>query len=249
MRLHFSLYFLLLIFSLTGCKSKKVEKIEEQHYIINTNTIDSSIYYKILPYKKEMDGKMNIVVGKTDIALIKEQPEGLLGNFVADCLFKQCRIYLGKDSSLLNAIILNNGGLRTSLPQGEITVGKVYELMPFDNELVMVQLSGAKTMEMMNFIAEKGGIPVSGISMKIDGAKAKEIKINGKDLDPDGSYYVISSDYLAGGGDKYDFFKNAISSRPLKKLIRDAIIEYCKDETAKGRTLTTKLDGRISIAK
>ncbi|MFL5751857.1 MAG: 5'-nucleotidase C-terminal domain-containing protein [Bacteroidia bacterium] len=226
-----------------------MEKIEEQHYVINTNTIDSSIYYKILPYKKEMDGTMNSVVGKTDIALTKEQPEGLLGDFVADCLFKQCRIYLGKDSNLLNAVILNNGGLRTSLPQGEITVGKIFELMPFDNELVLIQLNGAKTMEMMNFIAEKGGIPVSGIRMKIDGAKATEIKINGKDLDLNSSYYVVSSDYLAGGGDKYDFFKDPLSTRPLKKLIRDAIIEYCKDETAKGRTLTTKLDGRISIAK
>jgi 2',3'-cyclic-nucleotide 2'-phosphodiesterase (5'-nucleotidase family) len=240
---------LLLCAFVTGCKTKKVQKLEEQHYVINTSTIDSSIYYQILPYKKEMDGKMNSVVGTTEQALTKEQPEGLLGNFVADCLFKKCKNYLGKDSLQLNAIILNNGGLRTSWPQGEITVGKVFELMPFDNELVMVEISGSKMMEMLNFIAEKGGIPVSGIRMTIDNAKAKDIRVNGNEIDVKKNYFIISSDYLANGGDKYDFFKNPVSFRPLKKLIRDAIIEYCKEETAKGRTLNTTLDGRISIAK
>src|ERR1700741_1349144 len=180
----FYILLLLVPFLISDCKSKKnnVEKLEEQHYIINTTTIDSSVYYTILPYKQKMEGKMNEVVGKTSIALTKEQPEGLLGNFVSDCLFTRCKIYMGKDSSLLNAIILNNGGLRTSLPQGELTVGKIFELMPFDNELILVELTGPKTLEMLNFIAEKGGIPVSGITMKIEKSRAKDIKINGKDF-------------------------------------------------------------------
>lgn len=243
------LFILFLAALSSACSTKKVQKLEEQHYVINTNTIDSSIYYQILPYKKEMDGKMNEVIGKTERPFTKEQPESLLGNFVSDCLFSQCKNYLGKDSAQLNAIILNNGGLRTSLPKGEITVGKIFELMPFDNELVMVELTGSKTLEMLNFIAEKGGIPVSGITMKIENSKAKDIKINGKDFDTNRTYCVISSDYLANGGDKYDFFKNPLSMRPMKKLIRDAIIDYCKKETANGRTLNTSLDGRISIAK
>jgi 2',3'-cyclic-nucleotide 2'-phosphodiesterase (5'-nucleotidase family) len=232
------------------CSNKrKVQKLEEQHYVINTNAVDSSIYYTILPYKKEMDSRMNLVVGYTEQAMTKDQPEGLLGNFVTDCLFSQCKKYMGKDSALLDCIVLNNGGLRTSLPQGEITVGKIFELMPFDNELTLVEIKGSKMQEMIQFLAEKGGAPVSGIRMKIENGKATDVKINGKELDTKRNYFVISSDYLVNGGDKIDFFKEPVSIKPMKIFIRDAIIEYCKAENAKGKKLNSSLDGRISIAK
>jgi 2',3'-cyclic-nucleotide 2'-phosphodiesterase (5'-nucleotidase family) len=233
-----------------GCSSSaKISKKENQHYVINTNTIDSGAWYTIQPYKQKMDATMNEVIGQTEGALTKDQPEGNLGDFVCDCLYRSCKKYLGKDSSLLNGVLLNNGGLRTSLPKGTITVGNIFELMPFDNELVFVELSGEKTQDMMDYLAVKGGMPVAGIRMQIENAKAKNVTINGVPFDRKNHYYFISSDYLANGGDKMDFFKNPVKVVYLKKLIRDVIIEYCKDETKNGHTLSAQTDGRISIAK
>lgn len=229
--------------------TKKISKKEDQHYVINTEVIDSATYYTIQPYKQKMDATMNDVVGKAETAFTKEQPEGNLGNFVCDLLFKKCKTYLGADSVLLNGVILNNGGLRTSIPQGEVTVGKLFELMPFDNELAMVELSGAKTKAMLHYLAEKGGMPVAGIRMEIENGKPKNVLINGVPFDDKKHYYFISSDYLISGGDKMDFFKEPVKMVMLKKLIRDAIIEYCKEETKNGRTLKAVLDGRISTAK
>lgn len=234
---------------LFSCKTAKIATIENKHYVINANTVDSSAWYTIQPYKQNMDATMNKVIGKTGMALTKDQPEGTLGNFVCDCLMKSCRPMMGKDSALLNGVILNNGGLRTSLPEGEITVGKIFELMPFDNELAYVELSGEKTFEMMQFLAQKGGMPVAGISMEIKNGEPQNIMINGVPFDKNKHYYFISSDYLINGGDKMDFFKNPVRVVFLKKLIRDAIIDYCVNETANGRLLTAVKDGRISIAK
>ncbi|MCD6068560.1 MAG: 5-Nucleotidase domain protein [Bacteroidetes bacterium] len=196
-----------------------------------------------------MDATMNEVIGKTDIALTKDQPEGVLGDFVCDLLLISCKKYIGKDSVLLNGVLLNNGGLRTSLPKGEITAGKIFELMPFDNELAFVELTGDKTQEMMDYLAVKGGMPVAGIRMEIENMKAKNVFINGVPFDKNKHYYFISSDYLINGGDKMDFFKNPVKTVFLKKLIRDVIIEYCKNETKNGHTLSAQTDGRISVAK
>lgn len=238
-----------ILFLLVNCSGNKISKKEEQHYIINSNQIDSSAYYTILPYKQKMDKTMSEVIAQVEFPLTKEQPEGNLGNFVCDCLYKQCKKYLGKDSVLLNGVLLNNGGLRTSIPEGELTVGKIFELMPFDNELTFVELTGEKTKEMINFIAAKGGMPVSGIKMYINSGKPINITINGVPFDENKHYYFISSDYLTGGGDKMDFFKEPVKKVFLKKLIRDAIIEYCKDETKSGRKINVRTDGRISTSK
>jgi 2',3'-cyclic-nucleotide 2'-phosphodiesterase (5'-nucleotidase family) len=243
------LCFLFCVLVLVQCKAKKLTGRKDSHYTINSPTIDSTIYRFILPYKNTVDSKMNLIIGKTEQALTKNQPESLLGNFVADCLFKQGKIYLEKDSLFLDMVLLNNGGLRSSLPKGEISLGKIFELMPFDNVLNLVELTGPKTFEMIQFIAEKGGIPVSGISINIKEGKPGDVKINGKHFDIHKNYFVLSSDYLIKGGDKMDFFKNPVKITSLNILIRDAIIDYCKRETAKGNFLNSQLDGRISITK
>lgn len=233
---------------LSNCSANKISKKEEQHYIINTNQVDSSAYYTILPYKQNMDKTMTEVIGFVETPLTKEQPEGNLGDFVCDLLFKQCKKYAGKDSSLINGVILNNGGLRTSIPEGNLTVGKVFELMPFDNELTLVEMTGEKTNDMLNYIAAAGGMPIAGIRMEISGGKAKNAIINGVPFDINKHYYFISSEYLTSGGDKMDFFKGAVKNTPLKKLIRDAILEYCRSEQKSGRKINVKIDGRISVS-
>ena len=137
---------------------------------------------------------------------------------------------------------MNNGGLRTTIDKGNITMGKIFELMPFENELVVLELDKSDYISLLSYIVKRGGEPFSGMTIKID----KENKIisnswpvnfeNGEKIS------VITSDYLANGGDNMSFFQNKEQKKVGIKL-RDAIIDYCK----KTDTINVKLDNRIII--
>jgi 2',3'-cyclic-nucleotide 2'-phosphodiesterase (5'-nucleotidase family) len=121
--------------------------------------------------------------------------------------------------------------------------------MPFDNELVVLKLSGAQVKDMLNKIAEKGGIPVGGMTLLINKTTASNVTIKRKPFDETKDYWVVTSDYLANGGDNYTFFKNAKERKVMNALLRDVIINYCKDITQQGKTLKPILDGRIQLSK
>ncbi len=249
---HFIKYtFLLACVSVLSCKPKKilVSSIQESHVIVNKNTIDSSIYKAITPYKTAHDEKMTLVIAETEEALVKGDVESTLGNFFCDAVIAETKLLLGKDSNLLSVAVFNKGGLRNSLPKGNITVGNIFELMPFDNELVLLKLSGEQFNDMLNKIAEKGGIPVGGLKMVLKQNKPTDVFINKIPFDINKEYWVVTSDYLANGGDNYSFFKNAIERKALNILLRDVIINYCNNCTKHKQKIKSTLDGRISISK
>ena len=243
------LFFSVLI-SLFACSKKtSVANITESHFIVNTNVVDSSIYKAINPYKKVHDEQMYIILAKSEDALLKADVESTLGNFFCDAVMYETKKILGKDSLMLDAAVFNKGGLRNSLPKGNITVGNIFELMPFENEVVLLKLSGLQFKDMLNKICEKGGIPVGGIRMVMKGNKPFDVFVNGVSFDENKDYWVVTSDYLANGGDNYSFFKNAKERKILNVLLRNLIINYCEDITKLGKTIKPQLDGRIQLSK
>ena len=204
----------------------------------------------IMPYKTKMEVEMNEVLIESESPLTKDQPESSLGNMVADVtMLKANEFYYKKYGVNVDAVILNNGGLRSSLPKGKVTKRNVFELMPFENEIVIVGLSGSKTQELFNHIAKSHGIPVSGIKMGIKDTIPTDIYINGKLFSPVNNYVIATSDYLASGGDKMKFFKDPLRIDTVHYKIRNAIIDFMKEENSKGRKLNYKKDGRIYYAQ
>lgn len=241
---------LLLLFPLCFCTHKPiVTNVSETHYIINRDAIDSTTYKAILPYKKNHDEQMAKVVAVSSDAFVKADVESTLGNMFCDAVLYETKLLLERDSAMLDAAIFNKGGLRNSLPKGNITVGNVFELMPFENEVVLLKLSGEQFKDMCDKIAQKGGIPVGGLRMTMKENFAKDISVKGKVFDPARDYWVVTSDYLANGGDNYIFFKNAKERRAMNVLLRDMIITYCTHISTQGKTLTPYLDGRIQVSK
>lgn len=236
---------------LYACHTKPlVSNIEESHYIVNKNEIDSSIYKAINPYKKSYDEQMTKVIAHAEGAFVKADVESTLGNLFCDAVIAETKKRLGKDSSMLNVAVFNKGGLRNSLPKGNITIGNIFELMPFDNEVVLLKLSGAQFKDMLDKIVEKGGIPVGGMRLTMHGSKAVDVTINGKAFDETKNYWVVTSDYLANGGDNYTFFKSALERKSMNILLRNVIIDYCNYITLeRGLPLKPYLDGRISVSK
>jgi len=209
---------------------------------------DSVFASKIAPYKSEMNKEMNQVLAVSERAMMKDLPEGLLGNFSADAVLKISK-KICKDSCSVDMCVLNNGGLRAPLPAGNITKYDVFSLMPFENEIIVLTMNGDAVKELLDFIANKGGMPVSGVKMKIQNQMAVEAFIGDKEFDPKKSYNVVTSDYLAFGGDNMTFFANATHKRNLNKKIRDAIIDYLVDENKNGNKINVKKDGRIQHSK
>lgn len=244
--------FSLFIFSLfiIACKpTGKITKYEANILAIDTVNVhkeDSVALFIIAPYKQKIEAEMNQIIGYTAQAMEKGKPEALLNNFIADLiLIKSNRYYLPEDSHMIDMCLLNSGGLRASLPKGAILKSNIFDLMPFENQLVVVTLDGNKTKEMFDYIVAKGGEPISGFRLGIKDTSALNITINNEPFDKTKTYKVVTSDYLANGGDKMIFFSNAIKVEPLNHMIRDVIIEYFIEENNKGNKLSTKLDKRI----
>ena len=250
MKILLKILFFSALISLYACSKKtSISNISESHIIINDNRIDSSIYKAMLPYKKMHDEQMYAVIAKSEDVLVKADVESTLGNFFCDAVIYETKKILGKDSNMVDVAIFNKGGLRNSLPKGNITIGNIFELMPFDNELVLLKLSGTQFKDMCYKIVEKGGIPVGGMRLTMKGSMPTDITINGKAFDETKDYWIVTSDYLANGGDSYNFFKNAKEKKIMNVLLRNVIINYCEDITKLDQTIKPKLDGRIQVSK
>ena len=211
--------------------------------IDSTLTGDPGFMRLYAPYRLKLEAEMNRVVGHTDVDLTKPSnaPETRLGNFFADALLAEGRkLYPEAEFSFGT-----KGGLRMELQKGDITVGNLFELMPFENELVLLELSGKSVAQLAQFIAATGGQPVAGLRMRIKEGKATGITIGGKPLNPSRTYKLITYDYLANGGDNSRGLNNPVSRINLGQKVRDALITYVSEQARAGNHINTQLDERI----
>jgi len=232
---------------LSACSTKYalVKSNREEYNINNSLAVDSTIIKTYLPYKAELDKEMNQVIGYTDVTLTKSSnlPESVLGNFFADAVLNQAKRI---EPNIDFAIPTTNGGLRNDIAKGEITVSKVFELMPFENETVIFTLKGSDVLDVLKFIASSGGQPVAGVKMKIDNKLPKDIFIGDKAFDVNKNYVVLTSDYIASGGDGTTGFSKPIAKKVLGLKVRDALLQEIKQLNANGKRVNTTLDGRIA---
>lgn len=199
----------------------QLAEIEYYNSDVYTTKIDSSIWKIITPYKENLDADMNEVLCYAKTDLKKGQPESLLGNWTADLCLEEAQD-LFQDT--IDMVLFNNGGLRASLSEGNITKRDIYQLMPFENELVVLSLTLDDADDLLNYLKYTEGQP---------SAFSEWFKIN------ELPFYVLTTDYLANGGDKMYFFNNK-HQNVLGVKMRDAIIQYCSEND----TIDSKLDNR-----
>lgn len=206
---------------------------------------DAAIEQMIKPYRMQVDSKMNQVIGQSARVLSKDKPESLLGNWVADLILKKSEAYY---EAPIDLAIVNYGGLRIpSIPQGDITTGKIFELMPFDNMMVVITVNGGVVRQLFELILNNGGWPISHtVRIEASGNQLTKAMINGALLQDDKMYKIALSDFVANGGDKCFFFKG-IPQENLDILMRDMMIEFVKEQNAAGQLLDAKIEGRIII--
>lgn len=239
------------ITSLLIGNSCSVTKKQVSSYNSSFIVVDSSIHKDrqfetlLSPYRKSMDTIMNEVIGYSDMPLSKAQPESTLGDFMADAQL----VYAQKRYPEVVASIINYGGMRLPyLSPGAISKGKIYEVMPFDNMLTIVEIPGKTLKQFCNHMAAYGGWPVAGITYSIKDKEASDILVNQQPVNDQLIYQVAMSDYIANGGDNCDFLSEC-KKEYLDVFIRDILIDHIKTLQANGQKLHVTLDKRIRYAE
>jgi 2',3'-cyclic-nucleotide 2'-phosphodiesterase (5'-nucleotidase family) len=216
----------------------KIELIE-----INGSRKNDTMASLIAPYKALKDSAMNIIVGQSIETMEVALPESSLTRLIADILLTEAR----KTDPNVNMAITNIGGIRRPLYEGNITIGDVFEILPFDNSLLVFEYKGSDILALADAIAQKGGESISGMSLTINGEKAENVKINGQPIDSAKIYKVVTTDYLSWGNDQLEPLANYINSTPLNMMMRDAMFDYVTCATINNQKISAKTDNRIII--
>ena len=248
----FAFFVLLFYFAGLSCNTTyKSQSLQYKSYRINdAQQKDSPVLTFLQPYSANVNKTMNDVIGIADISLDKKSPECTLGNFMVDAFLSMAA---EKYNTKVDAAFVNYGGIRlTQLPAGNVTNGKIFELMPFDNLLILQKLKGDVFQQLLDLIAAKGGWPVSGMTMQIKdlpsgqtGKNAVNIMIGGKPLDPNAIYTVANSDFIANGGDNADMLRD-VPQITNGYLMRDAILDYIKKLKNQGKNISAKIENRVT---
>jgi 2',3'-cyclic-nucleotide 2'-phosphodiesterase (5'-nucleotidase family) len=170
-----------------------------------------------------------------------------LTNLVADIILESGIAYC-QDHNLKivpDVSYVNYGGLRASLPQGNITVERIFELMPFENEIVLIKISGESFQLMAEKIAGRGGEGVAGMKLGIRNGKVSSLTTDGKPVDRTNNYWLVTNDYIANGGDQMNMFSNPVERINTGFKIRDVLLKALKDRYKRDGIIDVKEDGRI----
>ena len=224
------------------------QHIKAQNVEVNEGIATDSIATAMIkPYKSHLDQQMNTVIGRAGHNLDNRPGwgESRLGNFVADLLLRESEKKYGQKVDM--AIINAHGGLRSTINQGPITRGNIFELMPFENNVLVLELSGPLTQQFFDHCAKTRRNNVAAARFTISGDKATAISINGEPLDRDNHYTLAISDYLANGGGGFGFLDQASQLADLDYKMRDMIINHIKNLSDQNKVVEAQLDGRIKV--
>jgi 2',3'-cyclic-nucleotide 2'-phosphodiesterase (5'-nucleotidase family) len=236
--------FIFLIILTESCqKHFQPQSLQYAGYSVDQMSTDTAVLIFLKPYTSKVGETMNDVVVELGAPLKKQLPDGSLGNFLADAYLTMAK---KKFDAQAEVAFMNNGGIRlNSIQAGPLKRGVVYEVMPFDNLLVILKISGLQLQQYLDFIATEGGCGIAGVQMQIKAGKATEIFINGKPINPTATYTMVNSDYAVGGGGGYSSLKDL----PIQKtgyLLREAILDYCTLYKQEGKPITISQEKRIS---
>jgi len=239
---------------LSGCHSMMVSKVDYTNIRLDSTLIitpDQKVESVILPYRTKLMHDMEEVLCISKDALFGGRPESPLTNFCADLILQESdSICLKRYPDIrISVSMVNRGGLRVPIPKGEVKVQNMFELMPFENEIVFLKLSGVEMRRFIDHMASRGGEGVAGMRFGIKNDKGFNPEIQGKPLDDTKSYWLVTSDYIANGGDGSEILSTIKDRISTGVKFRDMFINHLRALGQKGIKIEVKTDGRVYDAK
>ncbi len=232
-----------------ACKQEplKLTEIETKRLQIDSSLTQIDVLDSfVAPFRTRINTVLDSALAYAPKTLTKD--DGVLnssaGNLMADIVWSEANpIFKKRTNKNIDFVLLNHGGIRAIISKGNVSARTAYQVMPFENTIVVVELSGNSVRELATYLTKsKRAHPISGMQLIMNkNDELKSLKIRDKPLEKNRSYYIATSNYLVSGGDNMVFFKNAISITETDYLIRNAMIDYFK----KVDTLKAAVDNRF----
>lgn len=239
---------------LTACSTHyRLDSVERTRVLIDSRydtALPAEATAFIAPYKHRVDSIMSPVAGRSARYMEASQPESLLSNLLADILVWDAAQY----GDPVDLAVYNMGGIRAALPEGDVTLGDLLAIAPFENKLCVVTLSGDKLSELFTQIAATGGEALShGVELTMTkDFRLLTAKVNGEPVNPARSYRIATNDYVAQGNDGMPAFKSSTDKKmhqAVGKSIRDDITAYFQELAKQGKAADSRIEGRIKVVE
>lgn len=223
----------------------------ESRPINESVTEDADVLKVIEPARKEILAGFGKVIATSPNGVVRGRAgeENLLGYWIADCMRARASALLGAP---VKFAFTNRGGIRGNIKAGDVKVGDIFEVMPFENEMMLIELTGAEVVAVMkeSFI-RRAGDPASGVTAVLSGTLEKPVFTvtwaDGKPIDPEEMVKVATSDYLFGGGDGIPSLKKGRRPYTTGLTIRQVLLDVCQDLGKAGKPLLPPENGRYII--
>ena len=240
-----SFFFLFAVLVLCACQRPSVQVVSATTEALSIDASldpiqDTDYLAQLAPVKEALEREMNVQIGFAPERLWVREPECPMLNWASDALWEAAKkVYDGR----VDIAIVNMGGMRCEWPAGPITKGSVFELMPFDNMLVVLTLNGSDIIALCESFARYGGQGVAGMRVKTVDGKLADVQVAGKPVNPVALYTVATSDYLSGGTDHMDALTHYVEYWNSELKIRDLYLEAVREQD----TIRAAVDGRMTM--
>ena len=243
MRIRSIVFLLFIALTFSSCQPNILTNQESSFLRVQQDVEkEKDLFQMIQPYRKNLEAEMNVPIGYSEMEMSHRGiGETALGNFVADVQKSFAEEIFGYDIDLS---VMNNDGLRNSLPKGEITIGNIYELSPFDNYLYILALEAKDIQKLAEYIVEKRNLGINGMFIKSEAGVIETLMLNGQAPQEGKVYKLAINDYLANGGDNMAFLKELPRLEISNHLLRDILIREIKLQKDKGLSISSKIEGR-----
>ncbi|PWI29166.1 hypothetical protein DI383_13345 [Flavobacteriaceae bacterium LYZ1037] len=232
-----------------SCKqeTQRLTRIEgKQIAITDSLETDASIEAFVKPYREHINKNLDSVICYAVNTYSKSDGElnTAIGNLFADVIFEQSNpVFKARTGKDIDMVLVNHGGIRSIISKGDITTRTAYEIMPFENSVVVAAINGKQVNELVNYLVEgKRAHPISKLNVVVDNNyHLVNATINNKPIDTSKVYYVATNEYLYNGGDSMNFFQPSDSLYILNYKIRNAFLDYFN----KKDTINPVIDNRF----
>ena len=225
------LFFSYLLLVSCGKKGFLVRTESTQLQITDSILGDAAIEKFIRPYRINIQQHLDSVLAFAPETYDKANGElnTAIGNLMADIVMEQANlVFNSRTQKTIDMVLLNYGGIRAPIPQGDVTVRTAYQVMPFENHIIVVEMKGTAIKQLINYLQmHRTAHPISGLKLSVTADfELVEATLKGREIQNEEVYYVATNDYLYAGGDGMSFFEQGTTSYRLDYKIRNAMIDY-----------------------
>lgn len=205
--------------------------------------IDAVLDAAIEPYRSQVEAIMQKPVGRSAAAMARDSDQLL--NFLADFIRDRGNALGG---GKVDFAIINKGGIRRGLPKGTITQGQIQSMLPFNNKVVVMEISGRDILDNLKIMAGTGGNGLSREAEVVYDPITRDIikaTVNGQAINPDATYRVATIDYLANGGDYMQPLTNGVWVAQSPNVVYDDLLDMLTSGRYKGKTIKGESSPRM----